>query len=211
MSRAPAITVVLVVALGSLSATAQAAKYYRSGALIAEGEKVPIIEWGTLRWFCVTDCGPEKPCEYIAAGLVTNGAETGEGATASFAAYDCVDARCPPGKITVKGGEYEKELTVVATNLPWPNILIEEAGIRVNYSTGVQLLIGCVAHGLSNTSPPGGTDPGEPGAQEQFYLASPRVCVTAPEGPGPLFRNGKGRPHGGVAGPCRLRSGRGVR
>ena len=40
---------------------------------------------------------------------------------------------------------------------------------------------GCVAQGLSNTSPPGGTELGKSGAQEQFYLATPTVCLTTPE------------------------------
>ena len=40
--------------------------------------------------------------------------------------------------------------------------------------------VGCVAQ-VSNTSPPGGSEIGKPGAQEPFYLALPTVCVATPE------------------------------
>jgi hypothetical protein len=186
-----AATALAVAAFVVMPAAAQAAKYYRSGALIAEGEKVPIVQWGTLTSACEPCLAPITTCAYAAAGFVENGAETGEGATTTFAAYNCVNAGCPPGKIKVEGGEYEKEFSVTATKLPWPNALIEEEGIRVN-STGTQISLGCVAHGLSNTSPPGGTEIGQPGAQEPFYLALPTVCVATPESQQkPLAVNGK--------------------
>ena len=173
---------VLVIAAFAVMPVAARAEphYYESGTLIAEVEKVPIVEWGTLNFHPFPDVAPLTTCESTMGGYVSNGAEVGIGATSEFVTYNCVNANCPPGKVTIEGRDYEKEFTVDAQGLPWPNTLIEEEGIRV-LSTNVELAIGCVAHGLSNTSPPGGTEPGKPGAQEQFYMAPPTVCVTTPE------------------------------
>ena len=48
LGLAPALA---VAALASMPVAAQAEPhYYKSGSLIAEGEKVPILEWGTLTY-----------------------------------------------------------------------------------------------------------------------------------------------------------------
>lgn len=187
----PGVCIAMALALSAVTAaTAQGAKYFRSGSEVPLGEKVPIIAWGTLTQTAIPTNG-RVTCEYTAAGFVTNGFETGEGATTSFAAYNCVNPECPPGQVEVEGKKYEKDFAVTAVALPWANTLIEQEGVRVN-STGVQESLGCVAHGLSNTSPPGGTEPGKPGEQEQFYLATPTVCLSTPERRlEPLSINGK--------------------
>ena len=146
-----------IAAFAVVPAAAQGAKYFKAGAEIPVGEHVPTLSWGTLTLTPNPAVAPATTCENVVGGFVTNGAETGEGATSNFATYNCVNAGCPPGKVKIGEGEFEKEFVVVATKLPWPSTLIEEEGIRVN-STGVQVSLGCVAHGLSNTSPPGGTD-----------------------------------------------------
>jgi len=181
----------LIAAFAVVPAAAQGAKYFKSGTEIGAGEKVPVLSWGTLSLKPNPEVAPVTTCENVVGGFVTNGAETGEGATANFATYNCVNAACPPGKVKIGEGEFEKEFSVVGTKFPWPSTLIEEEGIRVN-STGVQVSLGCVAHGLSNTSPPGGTELGKSGAQEQFYLAAPTVCVTTEtKKQEPLAVNGK--------------------
>ena len=168
-------------ALAALPVAAQAEPhYYKSGALIAEGEKVPIVEWGTLTFNPEPEAYVEVTCEDSVGGYIENpiGGGAGLGQTTSFSSYNCLAMNtCPPGRVTIEGTEYEKEVTVTSETLPWPNVLIEESGIR-NESTGVQMSVACVAHGLSNTSPPGGAQLGKPGAQEQFYLSSATVCVT---------------------------------
>ncbi len=166
--------------------------YYRSGTLIPEGERVPILEWGVLSRTPVP-AGSPATCENAGGGFVENpiGGGAGVGQTTNFSSYNCAFAGCPPGKVTVEGKEYEKEFTVDAQSLPWPSTLVEEEGIRIN-STNVEIVLGCVAHGLSNTSPPGGTELGKPGVQEQFYLAGTTGCVTTPEKQQkPLAVNGK--------------------
>ena len=159
------------------------------GSEISLGEHIQTLSWGTLTLTPEPAVAPVTTCQNVVGGYVTNGEETGEGATSNFATYNCANAGCPAGEVEIGGKKYEKEFIVAATKLPWPSTLIEEEGNRVN-STGVQVSLGCTAHGLANK--PGGV-PGEPGAQEQFYLAAPTVCITngAEFQQKPLAVNGK--------------------
>ncbi len=171
-----------IAAFAVVPAAAQGASYSKNSALIPVGEHVGVLSWGTLTLTPEPPVAKPTVCENVVGGFVTNEEKepaviTGAGSTSNFATYNCVNAECPAGKVKIGEGEFEKEFAVVATQLPWPNTLIEEEGNRVN-STNVKVSLGCVAHSLSNTNPPGKTTPGEPGAQESFYLAAPTVCIT---------------------------------
>ena len=175
-------------------ATPLAPHYYRSGTPLAGGEKVPIISWGTLTLTPEPAVAPPTTCEDAAGGYVENpeGGGSGTGQTRQFASWNCTNAGCPPGKVKIGEAEYEREFTLTPGKLPWSSVLTEEEPGKIrSESTGVQMILACVAHGLSNTSPPGGTEPGKPGAQEQFYLATPTVCVTTSTAKqAPLQENG---------------------
>ena len=180
-----------IAAFAVVPAAAQGASSYKSGVQIPVGEQVPTLAWGSLTLEPSPKAAPPTTCENVVGAQTTNeeletGVITGAGATLNFATYNCVNTACLPGKVKVGAGEFEKEFSVIGTKFPWYNKLIEEGGIR-SESTGVQVSLGCVAHQLSNTSPaPGGTKIGSPssggesGAQEQFYLAAPTVCITDP-------------------------------
>jgi hypothetical protein len=181
-----------IAAFAVVPAAAQGAKYFKAGSEIPLGEHVPTLAWGTLTLTPEPPVAKPTVCENVVGAYVTNSATIGEGATLNFATYNCANVECPAGKVKIGEGEFEKEFAVVATQLPWPSTLIEEEGIRVD-STNVKVSLGCIAHSLSNTSPPGKTTAGEPGAQESFYLAAPTTCIT--NGPEfvqrPLAVNGK--------------------
>jgi hypothetical protein len=167
-----------VAAPAVMPAVAQAAPhYYKSGALIPEGEKVAVLEWGKI-WLEVVPDGVtgSVTCENLAGGFVENpvGGGAGVGATLRYAAYNCISAECPAGEIEVKGHKYEKEFEVIYSpqSFPWPSVLTEaEPGVVRTNNTGLVLELGCFAHRLTRSAAGEGGPQGA-GENEQFVLPS---------------------------------------
>jgi hypothetical protein len=176
----------MLVVLALMPAVAQAVPhYYKNGALIPEGERVPILEWGKLTLANPTSLISPTTCETMAGGYLQNpvGGGAGIGATLRFATYNCANPECPEGAVEIGGGKYEKEFEIVypPQDFPWPSVLTEtEFGIRTDI-TGVVMELACVAHGLSRSAAGEGGSTGA-GSNEQYVLPSggpPTVtCVT---------------------------------
>jgi hypothetical protein len=175
-SLAPMLALAAMAALAAMPALAQAAPhYYKSGVLIPEGEKVPVLEWGKLT------LSPEPPagflsCENLAGGYVENpvGGGAGIGATLRFVTYNCSELECPAGEIEVGGKKYEKEFEIVypPQSFPWPSVLNEtEPGIVRTSSGGVVMELSCVAHKLTRAEAGEGGSKGA-GENEQYVLPS---------------------------------------
>jgi hypothetical protein len=166
-----------VAALAAMPAVSQAAPhYYKSGVLIPEGERVPILEWGRLKLEYAPALAASTTCEIIAGGYVENavGGGAGIGATLRDAAYNCTDAECPSGEFEVKGQKYEKEFEMShpPQSFPWPSVLIEpEARVIRTSIAGVVMKEACVAHNLSRSTAGEGGSTGA-GENEQFVLPS---------------------------------------
>jgi hypothetical protein len=178
------LAVLAVAALSVLPTVAQAAPhYYKSGVLISEGERVPILEWGQLTFSPEPEgINADITCETAAGGFVENseGGGPGVGQTTSFASWNCSELECPPAEVEIEGHKYEKALELITPpqDLPWPSVLTEkEAGkIRAN-SEGVVWTFGCYAHKLTRSEKATGKATG-PGENEEFHLAAPVVCET---------------------------------
>jgi hypothetical protein len=166
---------------------AQAAPhYYKSGVLIPEVEKVPVLEWGRLKLEYAPELAAPTTCEIIAGGFVENaaGGGAGIGATLRYATYNCIDAECPSGELEVKGQKYEKEFEISypPQDFPWTSVLEEpEAGVVRTNTSHVTQQLACVAHGLTRAAAGEGGSKGA-GEDEQFVLpmgGPPTVtCVT---------------------------------
>ena len=190
MTRKLLISFAAVLVLASVPTVAQAVPhYYKNGALIPEGERVPVVQWGKLT-LNPEPIGLFTTCENLAGGYVENpsGGGAGIGTTLRFATYNCINNECPSGEVEVGGKKYEKEFEIVSNpnHLPWPSVLEEpEAGLIRTNSTNVEYKLACMAHGLSRLAA-GEGDPslGAKGAgeSEQFVLPNggpPTVtCVT---------------------------------
>ena len=180
--------ILAVAALIVMPAVAQAAPhFYKNAVLIAQGEKVPVLEWGRL-WLEAAPTGVTgaTTCEDLAGGFVENpvGGGAGAGMILRYAAYNCSNAECPAGEIEVKGQKYEKEVEVTypPQDFPWPSVLTEaEPAVIRTASTGVVMKLACVAHKLSRAAAGEGGSTGA-GENEQYVLPSggpPTVtCVT---------------------------------
>jgi len=178
---------VVVVALAALPAVSQAAPhYYRNGVLIPEGQQVPILEWGNVRF----QPGPNELltpdyCDVVAGGYVENpfAGGAGVGATEAFATYDCEDPECPPGAVEIKGKQYEKVFQIAPPpqTLPWPTLLQEpEAGKIRTRMSNVAFQVDCYGKPLTRAEAERETTSGA-GENELFPLVSAATCVTAPE------------------------------
>jgi hypothetical protein len=181
----------VLAALALMPAAAQAAPhYYKNGALMPEGEKVPVVEWGKLTFHAEPSLAAGTTCENIAGGYVENpvGGGAGLGATLRFTTYNCNNVECPSGEVEVGGKKYEKEFEIVSNpnRFPWPSTLEEpEAGLIRTNDTNVELKLACMAHGFSRLAAgEGNPSLGAKGAgeSEQYVLPSggpPTVtCVT---------------------------------
>ena len=121
--------------------------YYKSGGAIAAGEKVPFVAWGTLTLTPEPALAPPSTCETGSGGVVENlegnTGLPGTGQTTQFAAWNCSNAGCPPGKVKVGEAEYEKEFILTTARLPWPSVLSEEEPGKIrSESSGVQMVLG---------------------------------------------------------------------
>jgi hypothetical protein len=93
--------VLVIAAFVVMPTVAQAApEYYKSafpGGKLPEGEKLPVLSWGTLT---LTSELPSKAapssCENSSGGFIENKGGHGEGATDNFASWNCSNAGCPP-------------------------------------------------------------------------------------------------------------------
>lgn len=180
----------VAVALAVIPAVARAAPhYYRSNVLIPEGERVPVLEWGTVRLTLEPAIPPSTTCETVSGGYVENpvGGGAGIGATLRFAASNCggTGTECPSGEVEIGGKKYEKEFELIypPQSFPWPSVLEEPepAVVRTNI-TGVVMEAACMAHKLTRSAAGEGGPKGA-GENEQFVLPSgapPTACVTDP-------------------------------
>lgn len=159
----------------SLAIDRQEPHYYRNAVMVPEGQTVPIVEWGQLS-LALEPSGSRTTCEDAAGGYVENpvGGGDGVGQTSDFTSWNCSNAECPPGQVTIEGNDYEREFTVDSQNRPWPNTLIEESAIRTK-SEGVRLFLACVAHG-SHRGPSGSA-----GYDEEIPLTEPTACEATTE------------------------------
>lgn len=174
--------VLAVAALSVVPAAAQAAPHwYVNGTKVAEGEKVPVIEWGALSFGSEPNPGDWLTCEFDGGGFVENpvGGGAGSGQTTRFASWDCVTNECPEGAI--EGLEKEYEVIVPPQDLPWPDELIGSSPkFRLNF-TKVVLELGCVLHPLTKAEAGEGgprTATGEAGENEQKALSPFVKCET---------------------------------
>jgi len=179
------VPIVVVAALAATPAVSQAAPhYYRSGVLIPEGVKVPILAWGKVTWEAAPK-GIALTCANVGGGYVENpgGGGASIGAIGDFASYDCESAECPAaGLIEIEGKEYEKvfEITYPPQSLPWASVLTEaEVGKIRTHMSGVALTLGCYATSLTRAEGERKTTSG-PGETEVFPLAVFATCVTTP-------------------------------
>jgi hypothetical protein len=188
--------VLAIAALAVLPTGAGAVEYYKNSfpaGKLAEGEKLPVLAWGTLT---LTSNLPSKAspssCENSSGGFVQNTGGKGNGATDNFASWNCTNAGCPPGKIPVPfpPGEVEKEFIVFAGpeiptidspgtgtyaggSLPWPNELTGTSTENRTESKHVVVVLGCIAQKISEANTGGNKNLPQ-------FLASPTVCFTTP-------------------------------
>ena len=154
--------------------------YYRNGARLPEGERVPILEWGQLTF--ESEGGVSYPiiCETASAGFVENSEEGGPGVgqTTSFSSWNCSDTECPEGELELEGHKYEKQYEIIAPpqDLPWSSVLTETKVIRAD-SAGVVLTLGCYARKLTRAEEETGKATGA-GENEQYALAPAVTCET---------------------------------
>jgi hypothetical protein len=131
------LALVATTAFAVLPTVAQAAPRYKSeGAFIAEGTKVFLTGWGTLKLQTVLGGTASYTCRNAAGGFVENpaGGGAGIGRTELFTSYQCTFSACP----TVP--------TVLAEALPWPGVLVEpKAGEIKAEITGVKADLQCWA------------------------------------------------------------------
>jgi hypothetical protein len=184
------VTAMLVLAVVPAVAQAEAPHYYTRGFLIAEGEKVPVVEWGKLTLAPEPQVAAITTCEDLAGGFVENapGGGPGIGATLRFTTYNCTNAECPASEVEIGGKQYEQEVAIVANpnHFPWPSVLeAPEPGVIRTNNSNVELKLACMAHGFSrNAAGEGNPSLGSNGAgeSEQFVLPSggppPLTCVT---------------------------------
>jgi hypothetical protein len=113
-------------------ANASPAYWYRNGAKIAQGVKVPIISWGTLTLHSAED---PVTCHTVGGGYIENpvGGGTGIDRIESFTPFfSCAAPACPAVN------------EVKAEKLPWPSELIDEGeGVITEKSTGIALRVKC--------------------------------------------------------------------
>ncbi len=140
---------------------------------------MPTFEWGTLTYSPEPVLAPTTTCETVSGGYIENpaGGGGGIGQTTNFSAWNCTNAGCPPGNVTIEGTEYPKEFTVTSEALPWPNLLEDEEGITKirTESTGVRQSFGCYAHGSHRAAQ------GSPGYSEQIPIAEATIFLTTNE------------------------------
>jgi hypothetical protein len=184
-----------IAAFAVMPTVSQGAEFYKNsfpGGKLAEGEKLPIISWGTLT---LTANLPSKAapssCENSAGGFAENSGGKGIGATDNFASWNCTNAGCPPGEVElptkekvekafivvpgpeIKGVDTPGTATYVGGSLPWPTELTEpEAGKVRTESKAVVVVLGCIAAKTAGKEVLGGK-PNEP-----QFLAQPTVCFT---------------------------------
>jgi hypothetical protein len=111
--------------------------WYRNGARATEGERVPVIGWGTLA--LISSAG-NVTCHTASGGYVESpvGGGAGVGEAQAFATFDCESEKiCPLGATT----------EVSAESLPWESVLEVAAGVTRMRSTGVKEFVKCVAGG----------------------------------------------------------------
>ena len=147
--------------------------WYRSGTQLHQGEPLSILSWGTLT-LTPEPAAPPTTCETVAGGSIENpvGGGPGVAQTSAFASWNCTNAGCPPGKVKFGEAEYEKDLTLTSGQMPWHSMLTkDEIGKTRFESSGVQMILACVAHDSRKASE-------GPGSNEPIELAVPTICVT---------------------------------
>jgi hypothetical protein len=190
----------ILATLALIPAVAQAAPhYYKSGVLIPEGEKVPVLEWGKLTITPEPPVAASTACENITGGYVENpiGGGAGIGATLRFASYNCTSLECQGDyEYETLGKEYKSEPEIISPpqSMPWPSMLEEVAGVVRSHIEGQVVEISCQAHGLSRAEA-GEGGPSGAGENEQFQQPSggpPGIkCVeTKTHTQAPKFENG---------------------
>jgi len=187
---------VCIAAFVVMPTVAQSAEYYKNSfpaGKLAEGEKLPTIAWGTLT---LTANLPSKAapstCENSSGGFAENSGGKGIGATDNFASWNCTNAGCPPGIVTLPTGQkVEKEFIVLAGpeikgvdspgtatyaggSLPWPTELTGAAPEIRTESKDVVVVLACIAQKTAGIHALGGKE------NEPQYLAQPTVCFTTP-------------------------------
>src|ERR1700730_6460616 len=160
--RVFAVCFVAILALGALAAASASAEphVYKSGVIVPEGEKIPILTWGTLTLTPEpAEAGAPTSCENAAGGFGENpiGGGATVGQTQEFTSWNCTNAACPPGEQVGLG---QREFVVDAEQLPWSIKLIEEAGGIRTEATGVRVSLGCAIHGKYNGTPNEKSAPG---------------------------------------------------
>jgi hypothetical protein len=130
--------------------------YYKNNVVITPAEgKIPTIGWGVISLASTTTPGKFVECKNAVGGYVENKAPfattPGEGATQSFAAYECTSALSCPGGAPFASAQPEKfngpakapEPAEVAS-LPWLSKLTEESPPTIRTeTTGVDVRISC--------------------------------------------------------------------
>ena len=95
--------VVAFVSLAAMPAAAQAAPHvYKNGSIVAEGQKLPFISWGTLQYEAIAFGLIE--CRHVFSGNLQNpvGGGSGEGELEALSTYNCVSASCESASQTVE-------------------------------------------------------------------------------------------------------------
>jgi len=131
------LALVATTAFAVLPTVAQAAPRYKSeGAFIAEGKKVFLEGWGTLKLQTVVGGSAAYTCRNAAGGFVENplGGGAGVGATELFTSYQCTFTACPTFP------------SVLAEELPWKGLLFEPtAGVIRGEVSGIKADLQCWA------------------------------------------------------------------
>lgn len=131
------LALVATTAFAVLPNVAQAAPRYKSeGSFIAEGKKIFLEGWGTLKLQTVIGGTAAYTCRNAAGGFVENptGGGAGVGQTELFTSYQCTFTACPTFP------------SVLAEELPWKGVLIEpEPKVIRGELTGVKADLQCWA------------------------------------------------------------------
>jgi hypothetical protein len=116
------LALVAVTATAVLPNVAQAVPRYKSeGAFIAEGKKIFVEGWGTLKLQTVIGGTASYTCRNAVGGFVENptGGLAGSGQTELFTSYQCTFSACPTFP------------SVLAEELPWKGVLIEPKAAEI--------------------------------------------------------------------------------
>jgi len=190
---APLVCIAAFVVMPTVS---QAAEYYKNSfpsGKLAEGEKLPVLAWGTLT---LTANLPSKAkpssCENSSGGYAENKGGVGIGATDNFASWNCTNEGCPPGIVElpttekvekefivfsgpeIKGVDSPGTATYAGGSLPWPTELTGAAPEIRTESKDVVVVLACIAQKTAGKPVLKGKE------NEPQYLATPTVCFTTP-------------------------------